>query len=49
MATPRQRAKSEALPFPVPQSKDDVDRAIARIGTLQRERIRIFPFAGGSP
>ncbi|MEO5341083.1 MAG: host-nuclease inhibitor Gam family protein [Magnetococcus sp. MYC-9] len=41
MATPKQRAKSPATPFPVPQSREQVDQAIARIGALQRDRVRI--------
>ncbi len=41
MATARQKVKSNAPTFPVPQSRDEVDRAIARIGVLQRERIRV--------
>lgn len=37
----RQKEKSHALSFPVPQSKEEVDQAIARIGALQRDRTRI--------
>ncbi|MEO5363429.1 MAG: host-nuclease inhibitor Gam family protein [Magnetococcus sp. DMHC-8] len=41
MGVPKQRVKTQAATFPVPQSRDDVDRAIARIGTLQRDRVRV--------
>lgn len=41
MAASKQRVKTQAATFPVPQSRDDVDRAIARIGALQRERTRV--------
>lgn len=40
MAIPssKQRVKSQAVSHPVPQTKDDCDAAIARIGALQRQR-----------
>ncbi|MFB8829213.1 hypothetical protein ACE0DR_07035 [Azotobacter sp. CWF10] len=33
--------KADAAQFPVPQSRDEVNEAIARIGLLQRERARM--------
>ncbi|GLK60308.1 host-nuclease inhibitor Gam family protein [Azotobacter vinelandii] len=33
--------RASAVRFPVPQSRDEVNEAIARIGLLQRERARI--------
>ncbi len=41
MAARRQRAKSAAVEYPIPQSREDVDQCIARIGQLQRERTRL--------
>ncbi len=35
------RIKSSAAQYPVPQSRDDVNEAIAKIGLAQRERARI--------
>lgn len=40
MAT-RPKVKQAAARFPVPQSRDEVNNAIRRIGELSRERTRI--------
>ena len=41
MAKATRRIKSAAVAFPVPQSREDVIDAIARLGEAQRERERI--------
>lgn len=41
MAKAPSKLKTQAALFPVPQSKDDVNDAIAKIGLAQRERARI--------
>ncbi|MBF0165980.1 MAG: host-nuclease inhibitor Gam family protein [Magnetococcales bacterium] len=38
---PKQRVKSQAVTISVPQSREETDAAIARIGTLQLQRTRI--------
>jgi phage host-nuclease inhibitor protein Gam len=37
----KEKAKTPALTFLVPQSREDVDRSIARIGALQRDRTNL--------
>ena len=41
MAVPSKRVKSNAVPFSVPQTREQVDEAITRIGVLQRQRVRV--------
>lgn len=41
MSRPAARLKQDAAAFPVPQHRDQVIEAIAKIGCHQRERIRI--------
>lgn len=41
MAKPANRIKSNAVIFPVPQNRDEVNNAISQIGVAQRERARI--------
>jgi phage host-nuclease inhibitor protein Gam len=41
MATSKTRVKTDAVQYPVPQTRDDVTSAIAMIGAHQRERDRI--------
>lgn len=41
MSRPAVRLKQDAAAFPVPQHRDQVIEAIARIGRHQRERVRI--------
>lgn len=41
MAKPTTKIKAQAALYPVPQSRDEANDAIARIGIAQRERARI--------